>query len=202
MQSRKSRYVVTVEDLQDRFLEIAEIAARQEVWVEGRDGRPAYLMVSHSALQQRIAPMLRTIPADHPLAAVRRHIDAVVDPQLLGDIGQTRDEISVRDADAMLRLVAFRALVLQILYSFRTQRCLAEDVAYNLLFRWFYGDQYLLYVPPCAAEIEATLAELKDEVDVGNLLLGAIAVAERAMSPDAAHFTIHGELVAQWCPPH
>ena len=35
-----------------------------------------------------------------------------------------------------------RALLLQVLYTVRSERLLMEELNYNLLFRWFVGAEY------------------------------------------------------------
>ncbi|WP_423785704.1 transposase [Halopseudomonas pelagia] len=104
----------------------------------------------------------------------------------------------------MLRLVAFRALVLQILYSVPTQQHLEDLVRYNLLLRWFYGEQYLLFEPPSSAEIEEDLRSIRPEDNIGNLLAGVVEMAEAAAAapPDKHCFTPDHALLARWCSRH
>ena len=75
------------------------------------------------------------IPATHPLRGVRKLADAVL------------AEMS-KDFDGMYAKVGrpsipperlFRALLLQVFYSVRSERLLMEQLDYNLLFRWFVG---------------------------------------------------------------
>src|SRR5262250_2469952 len=75
------------------------------------------------------------VPADHPLRAIRRMANTVLErlsPQL----------------DALYSAVGrpsippeklLRALLLQVLYTLRSERLLMEELDYNLLFRWFVG---------------------------------------------------------------
>jgi transposase len=75
------------------------------------------------------------VPADHPLRAVRRMTDAALDrlsPRfalMYSTIGRP----SVPPEQLL------RALLVQILYSIRSERLLMEQLQYNLLFRWFVG---------------------------------------------------------------
>ena len=90
-----------------------------------------------------------------------------------------------------------RALLLQVLYSVRSERLLMEQLQYNLLFRWFVG------------------LNMDDEVwnattfskDRDRLLRGAIAeeffaaVLELARSKELLsdeHFTVYGTMVEGW----
>ena len=75
------------------------------------------------------------VPKDHPLRPIRALVDqalTVLSPafdQLYAAIG--------RPSIAPEKLL--RALLLQALYSVRSERQLMEQLDYNLLFRWFVG---------------------------------------------------------------
>ena len=85
-------------------------------------------MFSYLSPEQRV-------PVDHPLREVRKIVD------------KTLREMSP-DFDGMYARVGrpsippeklLRALLLQILYTVRSERLLMEQLDYNLLFRWFVG---------------------------------------------------------------
>ena len=80
-------------------------------------------------------PLEARIPADHPLRSIR-----VMTDQALAGLSRKLDRLY---ADTGRRSVApeylLRALVVQILYSVRSERLLMEQIEYNLLFRWFVG---------------------------------------------------------------
>jgi transposase len=83
---------------------------------------------SYVSLEQRV-------PAEHPLRAVRKVVDEIfrrMSKQFDGLYSATG-----RPSIAPERLL--RALLLQILYSVRSERMLMEQLDYNLLFRWFVG---------------------------------------------------------------
>src|SRR6267142_5592901 len=75
------------------------------------------------------------IPADHPLRPIRQMTDAVLArlssrfDRLYSDIGRP----SIPPEQLL------RALLLQALYTVRSERLLMEELSYNLLFRWFVG---------------------------------------------------------------
>ena len=85
-------------------------------------------LFSYGSLEERI-------PADHPLRPIRAMADEALSAmdrrfdQIYGDEG--------RRSIAPERLL--RALLLQMLYSVRSERMLMEQLEYNLLFRWFVG---------------------------------------------------------------
>ncbi len=79
--------------------------------------------------------MEEKIPADHPLRAIRGMVD-----QALKQMSGRFDEIYGEDGLKSIppeRLL--RALLLQMLYSVRSERMLMEQLRYNLLFRGFVG---------------------------------------------------------------
>ena len=72
---------------------------------------------------------------DHPLRAIRAMVDEV-----LTQLSRRFDSIYAsagRPSIAPEKLL--RALLLQMLYSIRSERLLMEEMDYNLLFRWFVG---------------------------------------------------------------
>jgi transposase len=85
-------------------------------------------MFSYVSLEERI-------PRDHPLRSMRTMVDDALRKlsrrfsSLYADGG--------RPSIPPERLL--RALLLQILYSIRSERLLMEQLEYNLLFRWFVG---------------------------------------------------------------
>ena len=75
------------------------------------------------------------VPKDHPLRPIRTLVD-----QALGVLSPTFDQLYAqigRPSIAPEKLL--RALLLQALYSVRSERQLMEQLDYNLLFRWFVG---------------------------------------------------------------
>jgi transposase len=75
------------------------------------------------------------VPTDHPLRPVRAMAD-----EALRDLRPRFDKLYAktgRPSIAPEKLL--RALLLQVLYSVRSERMLMEQLDYNLLFRWFVG---------------------------------------------------------------
>src|SRR5450759_3498447 len=75
------------------------------------------------------------IPAGHPLRGIRAMTESA-----LKELSAEFDQLYAgggRPSIAPERLL--RALLLQILYSRRSERLLMEEMNYNLLFRWFVG---------------------------------------------------------------
>ena len=90
--------------------------------------------LQQSAMFSYLSPEER-VPANHPLRAIRQLTD-----QVLQGLSKTFDGMYSqigRRSIAPEKLL--RALLLQILYTIRSERMLMEQLNYNLLFRWFVG---------------------------------------------------------------
>ena len=74
-------------------------------------------------------------PADHPLRAIRKMSDPIL-ARLSPRFTRMYSTIG-RPSIAPEKLL--RALLLQVLYTVRSERMLMEQLEYNLLFRWFVG---------------------------------------------------------------
>jgi transposase len=87
-----------------------------------------------SAMFSYVSPEER-VPADHPLRPIRSMVDVVL-KGLSRSFGQLYVDWG-RPSIAPEKLL--RALLLQVLYTIRSERMLMEQLEYNLLFRWFVG---------------------------------------------------------------
>lgn len=75
------------------------------------------------------------VPTDHPLRAIRQMVDAV-----LIELSPAFDQLYARTGrPSVPPEKLLRALLLQVLYTVRSERLLMEELDYNLLFRWFVG---------------------------------------------------------------
>src|SRR3990172_3052457 len=81
-----------------------------------------------------ISPEQR-VPRDHPLRRVR----ALVDVALKQMSPQFAELYSRYGRPSIAPEKLLRALLLQFFYGVRSERLLMEQLAYNLLFRWFLG---------------------------------------------------------------
>jgi transposase len=90
--------------------------------------------VQQSAIFSYLAPEER-VPIDHPLRPIRKLTDRVL--QNLSPTFEAMYSKMGRPSVAPEKLL--RALLLQILYTIRSERMLMEQLNYNLLFRWFVG---------------------------------------------------------------
>ena len=85
-------------------------------------------MFSYLSPEQRV-------PANHPLRSIRQITDTVL-KQLSRVFSEIYSPLG-RHSIAPEKLL--RALLLQVLYTVRSERMLMEQLEYNLLFRWFVG---------------------------------------------------------------
>ena len=85
-------------------------------------------MFSYISAEQRV-------PKDHPLRAIR-----VMGDTALKQLGPCFDAIYARSGrPSIAPEKLLRALLLQVLYTVRSERLLMEQLDYNFLFRWFVG---------------------------------------------------------------
>src|SRR5438309_4226422 len=77
----------------------------------------------------------RRVREDHPLRGIRSQVDRV-----LGRLSPLFDAMySVTGRPSIPPEKLLRALLLQMLYSIRSERLLMEEIDYSILFRWFVG---------------------------------------------------------------
>ena len=75
------------------------------------------------------------VPADHPLRALRQMCD-----EALRQLSPTFDELYASTGrPSIAPEMLLRALLLQPLYSIRSERLLMEQLEYTSSFRWFVG---------------------------------------------------------------
>jgi transposase len=90
--------------------------------------------IQQSAMFSYLSPEDR-VPANHPLRAVRQVTD-----RILGEMSSLFHEMYSRiGRPSIAPEKLLRALLLQVLYTVRSERMLMEQLEYNLLFRWFVG---------------------------------------------------------------
>jgi transposase len=87
-----------------------------------------------SAMFSFLSPEQR-VPVNHPLRAIRKMCDEVL-AQLSKSFEQMYSRLG-RPSIPPEKLL--RALLLQVLYTVRSERLLMENLNYNLLYRWFVG---------------------------------------------------------------
>ena len=142
-----------------------------------------------SDLYSYLSPEQR-VPADHPLRPLRQRVDRIL--KRLSPRFDARYAERGRPSIAPEKLL--RALLLQCLYSVRSERLLMEELDYNLLFRWFVGLN--MDDPVWDPTVFSKNRERLMEADVARTFfqeVGQLAREEGLMSDE--HFTVDGTLI-------
>jgi transposase len=133
------------------------------------------------------------VPASHPLRQIRRDVEVAltaVSPQLTKLYAHTG-----RPSIAPEKLL--RALLLQLLYSLRSERLLMEELQYNLLFRWFVGLD--LDAPVWDVTVFTKNRERLLDGEIATAFFDQVlahAKAQDLLSDE--HFTVDGTLIEAW----
>jgi transposase len=143
-------------------------------------------LFSYGSLEDRV-------PTTHPLRPIREMVD-----EALTRMSGRFDEIygsEGRPSIAPERLL--RALLLQMLYSVRSERMLMEQLEYNLLFRWFVGlsANELVWHPTVFTKNRDRLLEGAIAEEFFSLVVGQ-ARSRKLLSDE--HFTVDGTLIEAW----
>jgi transposase len=133
------------------------------------------------------------IPADHPL----RTILVLVNP-ILTALSQRFETFYARMGRPSIppeRLL--RALLLQVLFTIRSERQLMEQLNYNLLFRWFVGLN-----PDDAVWVPTVFSKNRDRLIEGEIadafLQEVLQAADQRGLLSHEHFTVDGTLLEAW----
>src|SRR5262245_12922064 len=161
------------------------LASQRSVQMRGGDDQDGW-MFSYVSPEDRI-------PADHPLRAIRRITD-----RALERLSPVFDRLYItfgRPSVPPEKLL--RALLLQVLYSIRSERLLMEQLNYNILFRWFVG----LGMDDAVWD-PTTFSKNRDRLlrgDVAAAFFDAIVLhadSKRLLSDE--HFTVDGTQLEAW----
>lgn len=133
------------------------------------------------------------VPQDHPLRAIRTMTDAALrslSPKFEAIYAKT-GRPSVPPEQLL------RALLIQVLYSVRSERLLMEELHYNLLYRWFVGlgMDDAVWTPTTFTKNRQRLLD----GDIAAAFFDAVvqqARAARLLSDE--HFTVDGSLLEAW----
>jgi len=153
--------------------------------MRGDDRQQSDLFI-YESLEERV-------PKDHPLRPVRAMADIAL--QALSRRFAKLYSESGRPSIAPEKLL--RALLLQLLYSIRSERLLMEQLEYNLLFRWFVGlsmSERVWNHAVFSKNRERLLAG-----DIANEFFRVVVEQARAMRLlSDEHFTVDGTLIEAW----
>ena len=138
-------------------------------------------------------PLADRVPSDHPLRSIR----AFVDP-ILRELSPRFDAIYAKTGRPSIPPEQLlKALLLQVLYTVRSERMLCEQLEYNLLFRWFVGLglNERAWVPTVFTKNRDRLLR----VDIAEAFFQAVVREARHRNwLSDEHFTVDGTLLEAW----
>jgi transposase len=133
------------------------------------------------------------VPADHPLRPIRDMVDTVL-RELSPEFARLYAK-GGRPSIPPEKLL--RALLVQVLYTIRSERQLMEQLDYNLLFRWFVGlsmDDAIWDVTVFTKNRERLL-----KGDIARAFFErVVAQAQARHLLSTEHFTVDGTLIEAW----
>src|ERR1700753_1519347 len=136
------------------------------------------------------------IPPSHPLRAIRvmanealAKMDRLFAGMYEADIKGGRPSIAPEKL--------LRAMLIQVLYSIRSERQLMEQVQYNLLFRWFIGLAMddVVWVPTVFTKNRERLIRHDAVIEFFNEV---VAIAQKKDLLSGEHFSVDGTLIQAW----
>jgi transposase len=136
------------------------------------------------------------VPATHPLRPIRKWInEALVNMDEKFSAMYEADIKGGRPSIAPEKLM--RAMVLQVLYSVRSERQLVEQLSYNLLFRWFVG----LAIEDTVwnhSVFSKNRDRLIEHDTVTELFNATVEMARKKGLLSGEHFSVDGTLIQAW----
>jgi transposase len=146
----------------------------------------------HESMFSYVTPEAR-VRADHPLRPIRQMTDAA-----LARLSARFDRLySTTGRPSVPPEQLLRALLLQILYSIRSERLLMEELDYSVLYRWFVG--LSMDDPVWDA---TTFTKNRDRLLEGDIADAFFAEVLAAIRTDGLwsdeHFTVDGTLLEAW----
>ena len=136
------------------------------------------------------------VPASHPLRRIR-----IMANEALARMGELFSRMYEADVKGGRPSIApeklMRAMLLQILFSVRSERQLMEQTQYNMLFRWFIGLSMddPVWVPTVFTKNRQRLIEHDAVVAFFNEVIQT-AAKKRWLSGE--HFSVDGTLIQAW----
>lgn len=133
------------------------------------------------------------IPATHPLRKFKLAVDGIL-RTMSAEFDARYSQIG-RPSIPPERLL--RAMLLQVLYTIRSERQLMEQIDYNLLFRWFVGlgvdDKVWERTVFCANR-----DRLLEETLLRDFFNRVLALADYAGLTSDEHFSVDGTMIEAW----
>lgn len=138
-------------------------------------------------------PIEQRIPKSHPLRAMRERVDAIL-KLMSPDFDRIYSAVGRPSIPPEYLL---KSLLLQVLYTIRSEHMLLEQIDYNLLFRWFIGlgaDDQIWEETVFSKNRQRLLdGEIAD-----RFFTEVVAEAERKGLVSKEHFTVDGTMIEAW----
>jgi transposase len=136
------------------------------------------------------------VPANHPLRPIRAWVnDALAKMDAKFSAMYEADVKGGRPSIAPEKLM--RAMLLQVLYSIRSERQLVEQIHYNMLFRWFVG----LAIEDTVwnhSVFSKNRDRLIEHEAVTELFNATVEMADKRGLLSGEHFSVDGTLIKAW----
>jgi transposase len=133
------------------------------------------------------------IPVNHPLRAIRKRADAALQRMEVN----WKELYSERGRPSIPPEQLLRAMLLLILYGYRSERRLMEEMQYNFALRWFVG--LSLGEEPWGVTVFTKNRERFLQGAVAEAWLKAVVLeAEECRLIDPEHFSVDGTLIRAW----
>ena len=148
--------------------------------------------LQQTAMFSYISPEQR-VPTDHPLRPIRQMVDDVLKSmsRRFAKLYSHTGRPSIPPEKLL------RALLLQVLYTVRSERMLLEQLDYNLLFRWFVGLN--MDDPIWDATVFSKNRERLLEGDIAQAFFDQVLkLARQKELLSDEHFTVDGTLIEAW----
>jgi transposase len=133
------------------------------------------------------------VPADHPLRAIAGLVNEAL--KGLNGLFNTMYVDCGRPSIAPEKLL--RAMLIQVLFSVRSERQLMEQIRYNLLYRWFIGlaidDEVWDH-----SVFSKNRERLLDHAVVESFFTEVMQLAEKRHLLSKEHFSVDGTLIQAW----
>lgn len=144
------------------------------------------VFLSYKSIEDRI-------PSDHPIRPLKKLVD-----EALAKLSQEFDRLySTTGRPSIPPEQLLRALLLQIFFSVRSERQLAEQLNYNMMFRWFVG----LNLDDDIWD-HSTFTKNRDRLLEGEIaehfFEEVLAMAKKQGLVSQEHFTVDGTIIEAW----
>lgn len=136
------------------------------------------------------------VPSSHPLRPIRQMVNAALE-RMDGLFSRMYAEDYKGGRPSIAPEKLLRAMLLQVLYSVRSERMLMEQIQYNMLFRWFVGLAMddSVWVPTVFSKNRERIIEHDAVIELFNQI---VQMANERDLLSGEHFSVDGTLIQAW----